>query len=100
VPRKPSEAVNAVREIVACPRVKFALSVLSYLVEPLWEDRMKKIGVAIIFLSVLSSAANARPPTVGVNPGYDRALQESRKPHQASQARELNIVVKRHRRRK
>ena len=62
---------------------------------------MKKIGVAIIlFASVLSSVANARPPTVGVNPGYDRALQESRKPHQASQARELNIVVKRHRRRK
>jgi hypothetical protein len=34
---------------------------------------MKKVGAAVILLSVLSSAANARPPTVGVNPGYDRA---------------------------
>ena len=60
---------------------------------------MKKFGAAI-FLSLLSSAANARPPTVGVNPGYDRALQESRKPHHASDSHEPNIMVKRHRRRK
>jgi hypothetical protein len=63
---------------------------------------MKKFGGAIIFLAILSSAANARPPTVGVNPGYDRALQESRKPQRASEARDyqINTVVKRHRRRK
>jgi hypothetical protein len=58
---------------------------------------MKKIGATIKFLGVVSSAANARPPTVGVNPGYDRALQESGKPR-ASEAREYqrNPVVKRH----
>jgi len=59
---------------------------------------MKKIAAAVIFLCILSSGANARPPTVGVNPGYDRRLEESRKALQASEARELNIVVKRHRR--
>jgi hypothetical protein len=61
---------------------------------------MKKIGAAIFFLIILPSVADARPPTVGVNPGYDRRLQESRKPHQASHSREPNLVVKRHRRRK
>jgi hypothetical protein len=67
----------------------------------LFEGRMKKMG-AVIVLGVLSSAATARPPTVGMNPGYDRALQEAREQQRASEARDyqLNIVVKRHKRRK
>lgn len=37
-------------------------------------------GVALIFASVAYTAqAHARPPTVLNSPGYDRALQESRR---------------------
>jgi hypothetical protein len=62
-----------------------------------YEGGMKKYAVAVIFLCILSSGANARPPTVDVNPGYDRRLEESRKALQASETRKPNIVVKRHR---
>jgi hypothetical protein len=40
--------------------------------------RRLMIGFALAVLCAVSSAAEARPPTVMNSPGYDRRLQESR----------------------
>jgi hypothetical protein len=40
---------------------------------------MKKAGATLVLFMLVSSAAFAKPPTASFNPGYQRALEQSRK---------------------
>lgn len=53
---------------------------------------------AVALVSCAAAPALARPPTVGVNPGYDRRLIESRKEQPGADAAPFTTAPVRHKR--